>query len=729
MLGKKVISFIFTFRNSRLFKFPKFRCKMTKKLIFLILLPVFGYAQETQTNYMKKEPIAKKLPKELNLHEHTRVDDYYWMNERDSKPVLDYLAEENTYTEGYFSGFSDLQKNLLNEFEKRINPNDVSSPFILNKKTYQVRNKEGKDYVLIYTLDGKEETVYFDENERAKGKPFYELAEWSPSPNNELLAISEDFIGRRKYTITIRTNKNGNFLKDIIKDTDGSIVWANDNKTIFYCRKDPQTLREFQVFSHVLGTDAKKDILVYQENDEKFSVSIGKTITDEYILIYSHSSTTSELSFVNADRPTEKPSIFLAREKGHLYDVEHHENGFYILSNKNAANKQLVFSRVVPKSIEECTVVIPHSSEVLLENMLVLKNYLVTEIRTNGLRKIQISMLNTDKTKAISFPEETYYTGLSVNDDYEATQLFFVYNSMTTPSTVYKYDLAHDTREVWFRKELLDKDYKPENYASVRIWATANDGSQIPVSLVYKKGIDLSKAPCLLYGYGSYGYTTPDVFSATRVSLLDRGFVFAVAHVRGSKYMGEHWYENGKFLKKKNTFTDFINAAEYLAMKGYCDKTKMYAQGGSAGGLLMGAVVNMAPYLWKGVIAQVPFVDVVTTMLDETIPLTVGEYEEWGNPADELYYYYQLNYSPYDNVRAMDYPALFVTTGYHDSQVQYWEPMKWVAKIREMRTNSAPLFFDCNMDAGHGGGSGRTQERIDIAREFAFILHLEGIEK
>ena len=365
----------------------------------------------------------------------------------------------------------------------------------------------------------------------------------------------------------------------------------------------------------------------------------------------------------------------------------------------------------------------------MIESFLPLKDFLITEIRINGLRKINILNLKSNKTETISFDEETYFTGLSLNDNYEASNLFFSYNSMTTPSSVYNYNLINNTRELWFRKELLDKSFNSDNYESQRIWATANDGSEIPVSLVYKKGTDLSKAPCLLYGYGSYGYTLPDVFSATRLSLLDRGFVYAVAHIRGSKYMGEQWYENGKFLKKKNTFTDFINAAEFLGMKGYCDKNKIYAQGGSAGGLLMGAVTNMAPYLWKGVIAQVPFVDVVTTMLDETIPLTVGEYEEWGNPNDEEYYYYMLNYSPYDNVKTMDYPSLYITTGYHDSQVQYWEPMKWVAKIREMRTNDNPLLFDCNMEAGHGGGSGRTQERKETAKEYSFILHLEGIEK
>lgn len=691
-------------------------------------LPVIAFAQ-VSTTAMKKEPVAPKDPKQLTIHDHTRTDDYFWMNQRDSKPVLDHLALENAHTSNYFKDLESLKNNLLDEFEKRINPNDVSAPFILNGKTYQVRNVEGMDYVQVYQKEGKNDILFLDENARAKGKSFYELAEWAPSPNNEMLAISEDVVGRRKYTITIRKNKDGKFLKDKITNTDGSIVWGNDNKTIFYVKKDPQTLREFQVYKHILGTDNSKDVLVFQEDDEKYAVAIGKTITDKYILINSQSSTTSEMRLIDADKPAEKPTVFLTRKKDHLYQVFHHEKGFYILSNDKAPNNKLLFSETIPSSIESCKEVIAHSEDVLIENVLPLKDFLVTEIRTNGLMKIQITDLKSKKIRFVEFNEETYFTGLTVNEDYEASTIFYNYNSMTTPSSVYKYDLNSDNKELWFRKELLDKTFKPENYESKRIWATANDGSKIPVSIVYKKGLDLSNAPCLLYGYGSYGYTLPDVFSATRLSLLDRGFVYAVAHIRGSKYMGEDWYQNGKFLKKVNTFTDFINAAEYLGMQGYCDKNKIYAQGGSAGGLLMGAVTNMAPYLWKGVIAQVPFVDVVTTMLDESIPLTVGEYEEWGNPNNEEYYYYMLNYSPYDNVRKMDYPAMYITTGYHDSQVQYWEPMKWVAKMREYRTNDNPLLFDCNMDAGHGGGSGRTQERLETAKEYSFILHLEGIKK
>jgi len=702
---------------------------MKYNLLIIVLAINCNVISFSQNNNSMKQPIADKQTKELIIHGHQRSDDYFWMNERDSEPVLKHLEKENAYTANYFTSLQGLTSTILDEFEQRIDPNETSSPFTMNGKMYQVKNVEGKDYAQVYLLEGMKEALFFDENERAKGKSFYDLSDWVPSPNNTLLAIGEDFIGRRNYTITFRDNKTGKFLKDKITNTDGSVVWANDNKTVFYTRKDPQTLREFQVFRHVLGTDSKSDVLVFQEDDERFSVHISKSITDKFIFIHCYSSTTSEQLLIDADQSTEKPRIFLKREKGHLYDAEHHENGFYILSNQDADNRKVLFSKDIPTNLSSCSEFVKHDVATLIENLLVLQHTLILEERNNGLRKIKLIDLKSGKSNFIQFNEETYYTGLAMNDDYTASSIYFVYNSFTTPSTVYKYDMNSHTREVFFRKELRDKNFNSDDYVSERIWATANDGSKIPVSLVYRKGTDLKNAPCLLYGYGSYGYTLPDVFSATRLSLLDRGFVYAVAHIRGSKYMGEQWYENGKFLKKKNTFTDFINAAEFLGMKGYCDKNRIYAQGGSAGGLLMGAVVNMAPYLWKGIVAQVPFVDVVTTMLDETIPLTVGEYEEWGNPNDEEYYYYMLNYSPYDNVQRMDYPAIYITTGYHDSQVQYWEPMKWVAKLRELRTNEKPLLFDCNMDAGHGGGSGRTNERKELAKEYAFILNLEGITK
>ncbi len=673
-----------------------------------------------------------KAPKKdtvlTNLN-HQRVDPYFWMNKRDSKDVLSYIEAENKQTEEYFSSLSTLQNTLLDEFKNRIDPNDLNAPFYLNGRQFQSRNVENKDYQEIYVIEGSKEKLFFDENERAKGKSYYSLGDWSPSENNQILAFSEDFIGRRKYTINFRDEKTKKILKDNIKETDGSIVWANDNKTVFYVKKDPQTLREFQVFSHVLGTDSKKDILVFEEKDERYSVSISKTLSRNYIIINSESSSTNEQILINSNHPAEKYTIFLKRKSGHLYHVQDNQLGFYVLSNENAENNKIVFYKDFPEKNAQVQTILEHSSSDLLEEILVMKNYLIVEKRINGLPEIEIHNLENKSIKKIEIKEETYSLNLAFNDNFSADFLFYSYNSMTTPQTVYKYELSSNKSTEFFQKKLIDKNFKSENYESKRVWATANDGTKIPISIVYKKGTDLSKAPLLLYGYGSYGVTIPAGFSATRLSLLDRGFVFALAQIRGGKDLGENWYQNGKFLKKKNSFTDFINAAEYLGMKGYCDKTKIYAQGGSAGGLLMGAVTNMAPYMWKGVIAQVPFVDVVTTMLDETIPLTVGEYEEWGNPNEEDYYYYMLNYSPYDNVKKMDYPAMLITTGYHDSQVQYWEPLKWVAKLRDLRTNDNPLLFDCNMDAGHGGGSGVTSSRKEVAKVFSFILGLEGIVK
>lgn len=680
-------------------------------------------------NAQNTSPKAVKKAHSLELHGHSRNDDYFWMKERDSKEILAYLGEENKYAETYFNPLQSLVKSLMLEFDKRINPNDISAPFILNGKKYQVRNEENLDYQKVILLEKDKETVYFDENIRAKNHSFYELADFQPSPDNKLLAVSEDLVGRRKYDISIRINKTGKFLTDKIKETSGSIVWANDNKTIFYIKKDPQTLREFQVFRHEIGTDASNDVLVFEEKDEKFSVGIGNSKTNQLIFIYSNSSTTSEEWWIDANQPNTLPVVFIPRSAGHLYEISDHPNGYYILSNHNAVNKKVCFSVTAPTSITACREFIPHDPAVLIESISCFKDFILLEERKNGLLKLKLKNLKDGGENYISFNEETYNVGLGLNDDINATSIFYNYNSMTTPSSVYQYNLVSGEQDLWFRKALIDPTFLPENYASQRIWATANDGTKIPVSMVYKKGIELSKAPCLLYGYGSYGYTIPDVFSATRLSLLDRGFVFAVAHIRGSKYMGEEWYENGKFQHKINTFTDFINAAEFMGHMGYCDKDKIYAQGGSAGGLLMGAVSNMAPYLWKGVVSQVPFVDVVTTMLDETIPLTTGEWEEWGNPNDPDFYYYMLKYSPYDNIHTMDYPAMYITTGYHDSQVQYWEPAKYVAKLREYKTDVKPLIFECNMDAGHGGGSGRTSERMEIAKVYAFILGLEGISK
>lgn len=688
-----------------------------KSLIFLLFI-FMNLALRAQ------EPVAPQIDYLLQKHGHQRNDPYYWLRDRDAQPVLDYLKAENDYAAAYFKPLDPLVNEFLNEFEQRIDPNETSAPFFLNAYQYQTRNVEGLDYQQIfrYQTDGSA-VLFFDENERAKGKAFYELANWVPSPNNQILALSEDFQGRRKYEIRFRSN--GKYLKDMLTETSGSVVWANDNKTIYYTKKDPETLREYLVYQHQIGTAQSEDKVVFEEKDDKFSVGIGKTRTGAFILIYSYSATTSEVQLIDANNSKPLPILFLERKAGHIYEVEHHENGFYILSNDNAINNRILFSKQIPNSLASCQEVVAHQSKVLIEGLSVFKDYILIEERNNGLLKLKLKDVKNGKESYIAVDGETYYLGLAINDDYAAQKLYYVYNSMTTPARVFAYDLKTAQQTIFFEKKLRDPEFNLGNYVSERVWATANDGTQIPVSIMYKKGTNLSKAPLLLYGYGSYGYTIPDVFSPIRLSLVDRGFVYASAHIRGCKYLGEAWYQDGKFDKKTNTFTDFINAAEFLGHMGYCDPAHIYANGGSAGGLLMGAIANMAPYLFKGLVSEVPFVDVLTTMLDESIPLTTGEYEEWGNPNDPHYYYYLLKYSPYDNLHQMDYPAMYVTTGYHDSQVQYWEPAKYVAKLRTMRTNKAALIFECNMDAGHGGGSGRSVERLERAKIYAFILGLE----
>jgi len=673
-----------------------------------------------------KKPTAIKIPKELVALKQKRIDNYYWMNQRDSTDVLDYIDQENKYCESYFEPLNPLVEKLMAEFDRKIDPNEEGAPFYFNKKLYQVKNEKGLEYQKTFLKEGEKEILFFDQNERAKGNEYYDLADWEPSPDNKFLAVAEDFVGRRKNTISIRNNRNGKYLKDRIEDSNGDIIWSNDNKAIYYIKKDEQTLRSFQVYRHIIGKKSSDDELIYQEDDEKFSVSFYKSKTEKYIFIASYSSMTSEILWLDARDSRAEVNVFLPRKFDHIYEVDHHENGFYILSNMEAENNKILFTRSFPKSIFQCDVFQETNEKILIEDIEIFKEFLVITERINGLKKMKLYPFESRKEKYIEFNEETYYLGLGVNDDYHTNTLFYSYNSLTTPSSIFKYDMMSGEQTLWHQKKVLDPTFSSDNYESQRIWATANDGTQVPISIVYKKGTKLSEAPCLLYGYGSYGYTIPDYFSATRLSLLDRGFVFATAHIRGGKYMGEEWYQNGKFLKKINTFTDFINAAEYMGHMGFCDPNKIYANGGSAGGLLMGAVSNMAPYLWKGVVSQVPFVDVLTTMLDESIPLTTSEFEEWGNPAEEEYYYYLLKYSPYDNIKKMEYPAMYITTAYHDSQVQYWEPLKYVAKMREYKTDDNPFIFDCNMNAGHGGGSGRTSERKERAKVYAFILGLEN---
>lgn len=690
---------------------------------FIIIVNFFSFSLNAQHI---QAPVAVQKNKELSIHSHTRIDPYFWMNKRDSKPVLDYISQENAYSKHFFDGNEKLISTFIQEFDQRIDPEESSAPVKMNGSTFQWKQEKGKEYRKLLQLTENGPVVYFDENERANKSAYYGLGDLAISTNNEILAFSEDLKGRRNYTLSFRYNKTGEILKDKIQNTDGSVIWANDNQTIFYVKKDPSTLREFQVYRHVIGSK-KPDELIYEEKDERFYVYITKTKDHAFILIHSESSTSSETSLVSADKPTENPTCFLKREKDHLYEIDHHPNGFYILTNQDSPNKKLVFSESIPSKIADCTLLIHHSDQTLLEGVEIFKTFISIQSRTMGQTEIKIGTLEAKDFYAIKLPEEVYELNFFFNHDFNTRKIQYHYTSLTNPNTIFEYDLDNQQSTTVHQKKLIDPRFNSSDYTSKRVWATAKDGAKIPISLVYRNGIDLKKAPLLLYGYGSYGVTIPTSFSATRISLLDRGFVFAIAHIRGGKFLGESWYQNGKLQQKKNTFTDFIQSAEWLSKEGYCDPTSIYAQGGSAGGLLMGAVANMAPHLFKGIIAQVPFVDVVTTMLDETIPLTVGEYEEWGNPNDLESYQYMLSYSPYDNVEKKEYPAMLITTGYHDSQVQYWEPLKWIAKLRTHQTSSNMLLFDCTMNAGHGGGSGRSTERLETAKEFTFLCYLQGI--
>lgn len=676
---------------------------------------------------MLAQPKAIKKTETFTEHGQTRTDDYFWMRERDSKEVLEYIRQENDYSSGYFDGNKSLTDILLNEFEQRIDPNEVSAPMVVNGNTLQHKNVEGKDYQEIHLLTTSGTKLFFDENERAKGNDFYQLGDYSFSTSNTLFAFSEDVVGRRKYTIRFMDIATRKILKDAITNTDGTVVWANDNKTVYYIKKDPETLREYQIFRHTIGTDPKKDVLVFEENDEAYYLYLTKTIDNAYICINAASTTTSDVLLLDANSPNAKPEPLIGRVKDHLYEVEHTKNGFYFLSNYNAADRAVYFSKNTISKIEDAKALIAHRPGTYIEGFQVLNAQLVLAEKTKGTQQLISYGIDGKMIGNIVFDEPVYEINLVHTDDPETQDVRYFYQSFTVPYSLYSYNFGTKKTEKLFSKALRG-EYNPEDYQSERVWIDARDGTKVPVSLVYKKGTDLKHAPLLLYGYGSYGVTIPCNFSALRLSLLNRGFVYAIAHIRGGKFLGEDWYQDGKLMHKKNTFTDFIDCAHGLAASGYGDSKKIYAQGGSAGGLLMGAVVNMAPETFKGIVAQVPFVDVMNTMLDASLPLTVGEYEEWGNPNEKAAYDYMLSYSPYDNVQRVAYPSIFITTGYHDSQVQYWEPLKWIAKLREYTTGDAPLLFKCTFEAGHGGGSGVTNQRYEVALTYTYLLSLEGIE-
>lgn len=681
---------------------------------------------------MMTPPKAEKRPKTLTIHGETRIDDYYWLrdDDRTDADVLNYLTAENAYTEQALQPHQVLRETLYEEMVARIAQQDHSVPYVKHGFRYQTRYEPGNEYAIYLRQPAAESEAWqtlIDGNERAKDSEFYTLGGLDISPDNQRMAVSEDFLSRRQYDIRIKNLTDDSWADDVLKNTSGGSEWANDSQTLYYVRKHKKTLLPYQVYRHMVGTDPKTDQLVYEEKDDTFYVGLDKTTSEKYILIHLDSTTTSEVLLLDASDPQAKPQMFLTRRKDHEYGLDHYQDHFYIRSNRDISTSKDGKNFGLYKSADNIeaqwqTLIAPREA-VMLEGFSLFRDWLVVEEREEGLTHLRQIHWQSGEEKSLAFDDPTYVTWLAYNPEPDTALLRYGYSSMTTPSSLFELNL--DTGERTLLKQQEVKNFDAANYRSERVWVPARDGVKVPVSLVYRR--DLFKAnsnPLLVYGYGSYGSSMDPAFSGSRLSLLDRGFVFALAHIRGGAELGQQWYEDGKLLNKMNTFHDFIDVTQALVTQGYGDADQVFAMGGSAGGLLMGAVINQAPELYRGIVAQVPFVDVVTTMLDESIPLTTGEYDEWGNPNDKTFYDYILQYSPYDQVKAQDYPHMLVTTGLHDSQVQYWEPAKWVAKLRDVKTSDNQLLMYTDMDSGHGGKSGRFKAYEDIALEYAFVLAL-----
>ncbi|MGA7508048.1 MAG: prolyl oligopeptidase family serine peptidase [Erwinia billingiae] len=677
---------------------------------------------------MHKPPIAKKIPFDMTLHGETRTDNYYWLRDdkREDPAVLDYLKAENAYGKEIMQSQQALQETVLKEIIDRIPQRDHSVPYVRKGYRYQSRYEEGNEYA-IYTRQPEETTtpdrwdVLLDGNLRAKDSDFYTLGGVGITGDNKTMAVAEDFLSRRQYGIRFCNLETGDWYEDVLENVSSSLTWASDNRTLYYVKKDEQTLLPYQVWRHTLGTPVQDDQLVYEELDDTFYVGVHKTTSEDYILISLSSSTTSEVLLLDAADPKAEPQLFCQRRKDHEYGVDHYQQQFYVRSNREGKNFGLY--RTAALAEDKWQTLIPPRPDVVLEDFSLFRDWLVVEEREGGLTSLRQIHWLTGKESGIAFDDPAYVTWLSYNPSPETSKIRYGYSSMTTPDTLFELDLDTGERKVLKQAEV--KGFDGSNYRSERHWITARDGVEVPVSLVYHRDhYQPGKNPLLVYGYGSYGSSMDADFSASRLSLLDRGFVFALTHIRGGGELGQQWYDDGRLLNKINTFNDFIDLTDALVAQGYGHPDKLYAMGGSAGGLLMGAVINMAPDRFHGVVAQVPFVDVVTTMLDESIPLTTGEYDEWGNPAEEQYYCYIRQYSPYDCVTAQAYPHLLITTGLHDSQVQYWEPAKWVAKLRELKTDDNLLMICTDMDSGHGGKSGRFKAYEGVALEYTFLIAL-----
>ena len=710
---------------------------MRNILILLLAVPMAAYNQSSTTmNVFQwpggiQPPTTEKESKEFIMHGDKRIDDYYWLNQRDNPKVLNYLKAENAYLDTMMGSTKELREKLYTEMRSRIKEKDESLPYKDNGYWYYSRFEEGKQYPVFCrkkeTLDAAEQ-IMLDQNKMAEGFKYYSIGGRVVSDNNELLAFTVDSVSRRLYGLQIKNLVTGTVYPETITNVDGgNIAWAADNKTIFYVRKDVTTLLSYQIWRHELGTDPAKDVLVYEEKDDRFHIGVYRTKSKKYISIYSSMGQVStEFQLLEAATPTGSFKIFEPRKENFQYSIEHFNDKFYVLTNLDAPNWRLMETPEAKTDKKNWKEVIAHRKDVYISNMVVFKNHLVLGEMKEALNQLRVINLTNKKDYYITFPEAVYASFQHVNPDYNTNVLRFSYTSMTTPASIYDFNMDTQQRELKKQIEVLG-GFKKEAYTSERLWATVRDGVKVPISIVYKKGMKRDGSnPLLLYAYGSYGSSMSPSFNSNIISLLDRGFVYAIAHVRGGQEMGRQWYDQGHMFNKKNTFYDFIDCGEFLIKEKYTAKGHLYANGGSAGGLLMGAIANIRPDLWHGVVADVPFVDVITTMSDASIPLTTGEYKEWGNPAVKEEYFYIKSYSPYDNVEKKAYPNMLVTTGLHDSQVQYFEPAKWVAKLRELKTDNNKLLFKINMDAGHGGASGRFDYLKDIAWRYAFFLALEG---
>jgi len=681
--------------------------------------------QQKQKQMEVKPPVAKIEAHEMIEHGNKRVDNYFWMRNRDTEEVVNYLNAENDYTSAVMQKTNDFQNELFEEMKGRIKQTDMSVPYKLNGYFYYTRYEEGKEYPVYCrkkgSLDASEE-ITLNVNEMAEGYAYFQLGSTAISSNNKIMAYSVDTVSRRKYTIKFKNLETGELFTDEIANTSGGITWANDNKTVFFTKKD-ETLRANRVIRHELGKAIENDVLVFQENDATFDCYVYRTKSKKYLVVGSSSTMSNEYRILEANNPSGEFRIFQERQADVLYSISHFENNFYIRTNFEAKNFRLMSCKETSTNIENWVEKIPHRNDVLLEDFDIFKNYLVLSEKSNALDHIRIMPWDNSKEHYLQFSEEAYLAYVSTNPEFDTDILRFGYMSMTTPGSTFDYNMKTKEKTLLKQQEVLG-EFNKDEYETKRLWAEASDGVKIPVTLVYKKSL-LKKDgtnPLWITGYASYGYSSDPYFSTTALSLLNRGFVYAIAHARGGQEMGRQWYDNGKMLNKKNTFTDFISCTEFLHKQKYSSPENTCAWGGSAGGLLMGAILNMRPDLYNSIIAAVPFVDVITTMLDESIPLTTGEYSEWGNPNNKEYYDYILSYSPYDQVEKQAIPNLLVTTGYHDSQVQYWEPAKWVAKLRTHKTNQNMLLLQTNMDFGHGGASGRFETLKERALEFAFAL-------